>query len=109
MTIYIKSMVSDRCKMMVEEELKKLNIPPLSIELGKVELFEKIPDQQLAHLKNNLLKSGLELMDNKKAILVEKIKNLITEMVHYSGELPKLNYSDYISEKLNYDYTYLAN
>jgi AraC-like DNA-binding protein len=60
-------------------------------------------------LKTNLLKSGLELLDNKKAILIEKIKNVVTGMIHYSDELPKVNYSDYISEKLDYDYTYLSN
>ena len=60
-------------------------------------------------MKKNLLKSGLELLDDKKSILIEKIKNVITEMIHHSDELPKVNYSDYIAEKLDYDYTYLAN
>ena len=60
-------------------------------------------------LKKNLLKSGLELLDDKRSILIEKIKNVITEMIHYTDEIPKENYSDYISEKLGYDYTYLAN
>jgi len=74
-----------------------------------VETFENMDDEQLEKLKNNLLKSGLELLDNKKSILIEKIKNVITEMIHYTDELPNVNYSDYISEKLDYDYTYLAN
>ena len=56
-----------------------------------------------------MLKSGLELMDDKRAILIEKIQNTIIEMVHYTDELPKTNFSDYLSEKLNHDYTYLAN
>src|SRR4029078_6161347 len=56
-----------------------------------------------------LLKSGLELLDDKRSILIERIKNVITEMIHYSDELPTQNYSDYISEKLEYDYTYLSN
>jgi AraC-like DNA-binding protein len=56
-----------------------------------------------------LLRSGLELMDDKKAVLIEKIKNAIIEMVHYKDELLKVNFSDFLSEKLNYDYTYLAN
>lgn len=60
-------------------------------------------------MKENLLRSGLELMDDKRSILIEKIKNVIIEMIHYADELPKINYSDYISEKLHHDYTYLSN
>lgn len=102
-------MVSLRCKMMVKEELKKLGLNYVIVDLGMVEILEDITEFQHKELKNNLLKSGLELLDDKKSILIEKIKNLITEMIHYSDELPKENYSDYISEKLNYNYTYLAN
>ena len=102
-------MVSLRCKMMVKAELEKLGIFYKTIDLGMVETFENINDELWDKLKNNLLKSGLELLDNKKSILIEKIKNVITEMIHYTDELPNVNYSDYISEKLDYDYTYLAN
>ena len=109
MKIYIKYMVSLRCKMMVKAELKKLGIKYINLELGSVDILEDITKEQRAELKKNLLKSGLEVLDDKKSILIEKIKNTITEMVHYSDELPKVNYSDYLSEKLNYDYTYLAN
>jgi len=109
MKIYIKYMVSLRCKMMVKAELEKLGILYKTIDLGMVETYENIGDEQLEKLKKNLLKSGLELLDNKKSILIEKIKNVITEMIHYTDEIPKVNYSEYISEKLDYDYTYLAN
>ncbi|MCD6115461.1 helix-turn-helix transcriptional regulator [bacterium] len=109
MKLYIKYMVSLRCKMMVEEELKKLGIRYVIVELGMVNILEDITQDQRDQLKKNLLKSGLELLDDKKSILIEKIKNVIVEMIHYSDELPKVNYSDYISEKLGYDYTYLAN
>ena len=102
-------MVSLRCKMMVKAELEKLGILYKTIDLGMVETFENINDELWEKLKNNLLKSGLELLDNKKSILIEKIKNVITEMIHYTDELPNVNYSDYISGKLDYDYTYLAN
>ncbi len=102
-------MVSLRCKMMVKAELEKLGIKYAVVELGTVEILEDITQKQRELLKVNLLKSGLELLDNKKSILIEKIKNVITEMIHYSDELPKVNYSEYISEKLGYDYTYLAN
>jgi AraC-like DNA-binding protein len=102
-------MVSLRCKLMVKEELNKLGLHYVAVDLGTVEIMEEISALQHAQLKQNLLKSGLELLDNKRSILIEKIKNVITEMIHYSDELPKVNYSDYISEKLKYDYTYLAN
>jgi AraC-like DNA-binding protein len=109
MKLYIKYMVSLRCKMMVKEELKKLGINYVIVELGVVEILEDITQQQHEQLKASLLKSGLELLDNKKSTLIEKIKNVIVEMIHYSEEIPKVNYSDHISEKLGYDYTYLAN
>jgi AraC-like DNA-binding protein len=102
-------MVSLRCKMMVETELKKLGLRYLVLDLGMVETLEDITLAQRQLLKENLLRSGLELLDDSKSILIEKIKNVIIEMIHYSEELPKVNYSDYISDKLNYDYTYLSN
>jgi AraC-like DNA-binding protein len=102
-------MVSLRCKMMVKEELKKLGLKYVVLDLGMVEVLEDITVEQRKTLRINLLKSGLELLDDKRSILVEKIKNAIVEMIHYSDELPKENYSDYLSEKLGYDYTYLAN
>lgn len=107
--LYVKYMVSLRCKLMVKEELHKLGLSYVNVDLGTIEILEDISDLQREQLKENLLKSGLELLDNKKSILIEKIKNVITEMIHYKEEVPKVNYSDYISEKLDYDYTYLAN
>jgi AraC-like DNA-binding protein len=95
--------------MIVKDELKKLGLHYVILELGTVEVLEDITDEQRNKLKENLLKSGLELMDDKKAILIDKIKNVIIEMIHYTDELPKKNFSDHISEKLGYDYTYLAN
>ena len=109
MKLYIKYMVSQRCKMMVREVLDKLEIPFKSIDLGLIELERGISDEKREELKAYLLKSGLELLDDKRSILVESVKNVITEMIHYSEEVPKVNYSDFISEKLGYDYTYLAN
>lgn len=109
MKLYIKYMVSLRCKMMVKEELKKLGLNHFIIDLGMVETLEDISQDQRELLGRNLKKSGLELLDNKKSILIEKVKNVIIEMIHYSDQLPQVNYSQYISEKLGYDYTYLAN
>jgi AraC-like DNA-binding protein len=109
MKLYIKYMVSLRCKMMVKEELKKIGLHYAVVDLGTVEILENVTPEQREQLKKNLLESGLELLDDKRSILIEKIKNVITEMIHYTDELPTTNYSDYISEKLNYDYTYLSN
>jgi AraC-like DNA-binding protein len=95
--------------MMVKEELKKLGLHYVVLDLGMVDVLEDISPQIRTELKANLLKSGLELLDDKKSILIEKIKNVITEMVHYSDELPKVNYSEFISKALGYDYTYLSN
>jgi len=102
-------MVSLRCKMLVKEELEKLGIETKAINLGEVELLGNITKEQHEQIKIALLKSGLELMDDKRAMLIEKIKNVIVEMIHYEDELPKVNFSDLLSEKLQYDYTYLAN
>ncbi len=109
MKLYIKYMVSLRCKMIVKEELKKLGLHYVIVNLGEIEILENITEKQRDELKTALLRSSLELMDDKKAMLIEKIKNVIIEMIHYADELPKTNFSTYLSEKLNYDYTYLAN
>ncbi len=109
MKLYIKYMVSIRCKMIVKDELNKLGINYLEVNLGEVNMKESITPEKRDKLKSVLLASGLEVMDDKKSMLIEKIKNVIIEMVHYSDELPKVTFSHYLSEKLNYDYTYLSN
>ncbi len=109
MKLFIKYMVSARCKMAVKEELKKMGLHFVVVDLGEVEIMENLTSSQQTELKSGLLGIGLELMDDKKAIIIERINNLITEMVHYSDELPETNYSDFISKKLGYDYTYLSN
>lgn len=102
-------MVSNRCKMLVKEELKKLDLHFIVVDLGEVEIMEDLTEDQREDLRTALHNSGLELMDDKKAVLIEKIKNAIVEMVHHSDEIIKVNFSDYLSEKLNHDYTYMAN
>lgn len=109
MKLYIKYMVSLRCKLKVKDELTSMGIDPLTIDLGVVELRDDLPESQRKSLRDNLLKSGLELLDDNRSILIERIKNVITDMIHHSGEIPTQNYSEYISQKLNYDYTYLSN
>ncbi|WP_188770754.1 helix-turn-helix domain-containing protein [Emticicia aquatilis] len=109
MKLYIKYMVSTRCKMMVKEALRKLGLHFIVVDLGVVDIMEVLSEEQTKSLRKMLLSAGLELMDDKKAMLIEKIKKVIIEMVHYAEELPKTNFSDFISKKLDYDYTYLAN
>ncbi len=109
MTLFIKNMVSIRCKMLVKAELETLDLHPLVVELGEVKIKENISGEKQQSLKTALYKSGLELMDDKKIILFEKIKNVIIEMIHYADELPQTNFSDYLSQKLNYNYIYLSN
>jgi len=95
--------------MLVEAELKKVGINYRSIELGSVEVDEPINIAILTQFGENLLKSGLELLDDRKSIIIEKIKNVVIEMIHYADELPNEKYSTYISNKIGYDYTYIAN
>lgn len=109
MKLYIKYMVSMRCKMLVRDELSKLGLHFVMPDMGVVEIMEEITDEQRMELRTALSISGLELMEDKKSVLIEKIKAVVIEMVHYTNELPKTNFSDFLSEKLHYDYTYLAN
>ncbi len=107
--LYIKYMVSNRCKLAVKEELKKLGLHFIVVDLGEVEIMESLSAEQRDLVREALLSEGFELMDNKRAVLIERIKNTIIEMVHHSDELIKTNFSIYLSEKLEHDYTYLAN
>ena len=102
-------MVSIRCKMLLKEALNNMQLHYSKVELGEVEIMENLTALQRYELKKTLLAFGLELLDDKKAVLIEKIKNVIIELIHYSEELPKTNFSDYISAKLNHDYTHMAN
>jgi len=101
-------MVSLRCKMAVKEELDRLKLKHTAIELGEINLKKTISGDDRESLRIGLLKKGLELIDDKKSLLIEKAKTTIIELIHYSEKYPKVNYSDYISEKLDYNYNHLA-
>lgn len=101
-------MVSNRCKTVVKEALKKLGLHFIVVDLGEVEIMEDILEDQRTQLKSTLLNAGLDLMDDKRAMLIEKIKNVIIEMIHHSDEIIKVNFSSFLSEKLDYGYPYLA-
>ncbi len=95
--------------MVVKSELEKLGLQYTTVKLGEAVIKEDISQEQIDHLDLALKKSGLELMDDKKSILVERIKAVIIEMVHYTDDQIKINLSYYLREKLNLDYTYIAN
>lgn len=109
MKLYIKYMVSLRCKMFVKCELEKLGINYSSIDLGIVEVQDEITVEKMEELRKGLMKGGLEIIDNKKYMLVEKIKSVIIEMVNNIEDFPDIDFSDYISQKMNCGYTYLSN
>ena len=107
--LYVKYMVSNRCKIAVKDALKNLGLHFIVVDLGEVEVMENLTLEQRAVLKRSLAYSGLELIDDKKGVLIGKIKNVVIEMVHHSDEALKINFSDFLSEKLHHDYTYLSN
>lgn len=109
MKLYIKYMVSRRCIMIVKEILREMDLHFIMVDLGVVEIMEELTPVQLEELNNALQESGLELMDDKRAILIESIQSVIIEMIHNEKDLTSINYSEYISEKLNHNYTYLSN
>lgn len=102
-------MVCIRCQMVVKSELEKLGIKYANVKIGEADIPETLTDDKLGELDTALRKSGLQVMDDRKSILVEKTKSAIIELVHYTDDQIKVNLSDYLGEKLNHDYTYLAN
>lgn len=109
MKVYIKYMVSNHCKVAVREVLRGLGLHFVVVDLGEVDLMEELTEELREKLKVALLKYGFELMDDKRAVLIGRIINVIIEMIHYNDEVIKVNFSDFLSKKLNHDYTYLSN
>jgi AraC-like DNA-binding protein len=95
--------------MIVKATLEKLHIAYTHIDLGEIHLVDQLTEPQLTILEQMLLPYGLVLMNDKKAILIEKIKNIIIEMIHYEEDLQIVKNSTFISEKIGQNYTYLAN
>ena len=95
--------------MVVKDELTKLGLHYTLVELGEADIVETLSPEQRDQFKDALVRSGLELMDDKKSVLIQKIKNVIVELIHYTDEPLTVNFSVFLSEKLDYDYTYLAN
>lgn len=95
--------------MVVESEFEKLGLQTIAVELGEVELEQEISDEQKEVLLKNLQILGFDLIDDKKTKTVERIKNLIVDLVHHKNNDLKINLSDYLAENLNQDYNSLSN
>ena len=109
MILHINNMIGTCAKTVVQAELKKLGITPTSVALGAVEIAEDVTEAQRSAIRNALKKFGLELMDDKKTILTEQIKNLVIELIYAPERSQKVHFTDYISEKMHYHYHYLSN
>ncbi len=107
--LYIKNMVCNRCKMVVKSELEKMGFEPLQVELGEVTLSKELTDEDKTRINSVLQKLGFSLIDDRKSRLIEKIKTLIIELVHQQDSNLNSNLSDYLSSRLNHDYTYMTN
>jgi len=108
MKLFIQNMVSLRCKLLVKSELAKLKIGYGSVELGEVQLLKPISAESREKLRIELHKSGLELIEDARATLIERIINIIIEMVHYSEDIPPVKFSVFLSKKLGRDYHKLS-
>jgi len=109
MILKIKNMASSRCKTFVREEMNKLGVYDITVELGMVELSENLPEEKLRLLDIALRSAGLELLQDKKHLLVEQIKAAIHDLIYHTDDIPKPNYSDFISQKVNLSYASLSN
>ncbi|HEX2846354.1 MAG TPA: helix-turn-helix domain-containing protein [Chitinophagaceae bacterium] len=108
-TLFIKNMVCNRCISAVENEIKKLRVPVKTVKLGEAELEKDLNPEEKAKLQTALTALGFELIDDKKGRIIEKIKNVIIDMIHHQDYDGKTNLSDILSKKLNHDYNYLSN
>lgn len=109
MKLYIKNMVCNRCIMVVRTELKKFGLHPVSVELGEVEIADEINEEEKEALNEVMHQLGFQLINDKKSRWIEQIKNVVVELVHHQEAQINTNLSTYISEKINYDYSYLSN
>jgi len=108
MIIYVKNMISQRCKIVVNNILQSFGVEAKDIMIGEVLLKEKVPVFKLMQVDAALKETGLELVFDKKSQLVQQIKNIILELIHFSSEPLLMKFSCYLSNRLNYNYTYLA-
>jgi AraC-like DNA-binding protein len=109
MKLYIKNMVTESCKIVVKNVVNKLGISPVKVDLGEIETKQDLPDNTINQLKCNLRKAGLELLESRRDVLVEKIKKVMIDYVYHSDNKPHFNFSIKLSKELGHSYNYLAN
>lgn len=109
MKLYIRNMVCNRCKMVVKSELEKIGFHPLTVDLGEVDIKEELTNDEKLKVNAALTEVGFSLIDDKKSRIIEKTKNLITELVHQNNNELNTNLSDFLSSSLRIDYSYLSN
>lgn len=102
-------MVCSRCTMLVKAEFEKAGLRPLSVALGEVEIKEQPAADKLLQLNKSLQDLGFEIIDDRKSRIIEKVKNSLIELIHDSEKNIEINLSEYVSQKLNYDYNYVSN
>ena len=108
MILKIRNMATSRCTTFVKDELNKLGLFDITVELGAVELRENISTEKLQLLNTSLKNAGLEIIEDKIVHLIKEIKAAVYDLVNHFDDLPKPNYSEYISQKVNFNYTYLS-
>lgn len=109
MTLYVKNMVCDRCIMVVESELRLLQLHPLSVELGVIELEERqMTDTQNEAVKSRLQAIGFEVLEDPKSQLVEAIKTTVIALIHRDNDESKLKHSEYLAQQLHHEYSFLS-
>jgi len=109
-TLYIKNMVCNRCIMVVKQELESQGLHPEKVKLGEVTVKEDLSDEQQGRLDASLINLGFERIDDRKARLIEAIKNKIIQMIHHTDKINlKFNWSSVLSEEMHYEYNYLSN
>ncbi|RYZ47831.1 MAG: AraC family transcriptional regulator [Sphingobacteriales bacterium] len=109
MKLYIKNMATLRCIIVVKDEIERVQLVCEDVRMGEATIADPVSSEKLELLRHALLKSGLEIFDDKKSRLVERIKNIVVEQVHYASEPLQENFSAFVARKLNYDYDYLSN
>jgi AraC-like DNA-binding protein/copper chaperone CopZ len=108
MKIYIKNMACESCKVVVKDALEELHLHPTKVELGEATIKEELSDEKKQKLNAIIKKVGLEIIESKGGILIEKIKNSCLEYVNSEKDI-KINISDYLTQKIDLDYNYLSN
>lgn len=109
MKLYIKYDINQACRIIMQEQLERLEIKYALLEFGEIEISDSVSDESFAELQNSLERYGIEIINNQKSQLVQRIKDTIIEMIYEKDKLPTSTISNYLADKLNLSYGYIAN